>query len=97
MGVITGTMLAVGAGLALAGAGAGIGISALAGAGKDKGQQQAQMPAAPEVPKIEDASAKANLAAEERRRAMARSKSVNTNPLGISDEASVARKKLLGG
>lgn len=96
MGAITGTMLAVGTGLALAGAGAGIGAAALFG-GKPKGQSQAQMPASPAVPKLEDASAKANLAAEERRRAMARSKSVNTNPLGIQDEANVARKKLLGG
>ena len=96
MGIITGTMLAVGAGLALAGAGAGVGIAALSG-GKKQETPQVQMPASQAVPKLEDASAKANLAAEERRRAMARSKSVQTNPLGIQDEANVARKKLLGG
>jgi hypothetical protein len=97
MGAITGTMLAVGAGLALAGAGAGIGAAALMGGGKKQETPAVQMPASPAVPKLEDASAKANLAAEERRRAMARSKSVQTNPLGVQDEANVARKKLLGG
>ena len=97
MGAITGTMLAVGTGLALAGAGVGIGASALFGGKNKSSDMAAQMPATPAVPKIEDASAKANAMAEERRRAMARSKSVQTNPLGINDEAAVARKKLLGG
>jgi len=55
------------------------------------------MPQAPAAPKMEDASDKARLRAEERKRAMARSKSVVSNPLGIQDEANVARKKLLGG
>ena len=52
---------------------------------------------APEAPKMEDAQAKAKARADEQRRAAARSKSVKTNPLGIKDEAQVARKKLLGG
>lgn len=52
---------------------------------------------APTAPKMEDAAAKAQKQAEDQRRAAARSKSVQTNPLGIKDEAEVARKKLLGG
>ena len=83
---------------AIAGAGVAGGMM-LGGMGNKQkqigGAQQAQMPNAP---KIEDASKKAQLAADERKRAMARSKSVQTNPLGLKeDEANVARKKLLGG
>ena len=97
MGAITGTMLAVGAGLALAGAGAGIGISALSSSGKKQDSGGFQMPQAPAPPSFDASSEKARLAAEDRRRAMARSKSVNTNPLGIAEDATVAKTKLLGG
>jgi len=95
MGAITGTMLAVGAGLGLAGAAAGMGLGAMMS--KDKGTGQMQMPQAPAVPKMEDASKMAQLRADERKRAMARSKSVVSNPLGVQDQAQVARKTLLGG
>ena len=43
-----------------------------------------------------DAQAKANARLTDRKRAAARSTSVKTNPLGIKNEAEVARKKLLG-
>jgi hypothetical protein len=86
---------AAGAGLAY-----GVGATAIAtkgfkgGGGSGPGFQMPQMPAAP---KLEDASKKAQLRAEERKRQMARSKSVMTNPLGLKDEAATVRKKLLGG
>jgi len=56
----------------------------------------AQMPAAPAVPDMKDATAVAKQQAMERQKAAARSDSVMTNPLGIKDEAEVVRKKLLG-
>ena len=82
---------------ALAGA-AGYGAySMMSGGKKPDQQQQFQMPATPAAPKMSDASKLAQQQAMDRRRAAARSDSVKTNPLGIKDEAEVARKKLLGG
>ena len=60
-------------------------------------RDQAQMPAAPVAPKIDDAAAIAQQKLSERQRSAARNESVMTNPLGLKDEATVARKKLLGG
>jgi len=57
----------------------------------------ASMPTAPVKPDTKDSAAIAQQSATDKSRAMARSKSVMTNPLGIKDEATVARKKLLGG
>lgn len=95
MAVATSTML-VAAGIGLAAGAAGMGIGSMMS--KDKGAGGGfQMPAAPQAPKLEDAADKAQLRADERKRAIARSKSVVSNPLGLQDEANVARKKLLGG
>ena len=94
-----GTSLAttIGGATALAaGAGAAYGVS-----GMMQQPSTPEMPKsdikAPEAPKMEDANKKAQKQAEDQRRAAARSTSVKTNPLGIKDEAVVARKKLLGG
>lgn len=85
----------VGAGVVAAGA---AGTMMMMNQGGDTGsQQQAQMPQAPEAPKMADASKLAKDSAMDRMRAASRSKSVMTNPLGVKDEAEVARKKLLGG
>ena len=93
---------AFGAGLATTAAVAGAGVAGgmmLGGMGKQKALPGQQMPNMPNAPKLEDASKNAKLAADERRRAMARSESTQTNPLGLKDEdkANVARKRLLGG
>lgn len=61
-------------------------------------QSMAQMPAsAPAVPTQSDAAKNAALKLQDKKRAMAANESVFTNPLGLKDEATVARKKLLGG
>jgi len=59
--------------------------------------EQANMPMLPGVPKIKDATAIANKQATQHRQAMARSKSVKSNPLGLASEAKTIRKTLLGG
>lgn len=53
-------------------------------------------PTAPVAPVKADAEKIAQAKTKEKRRAIARNASVRTNPLGIKDEAEVARKKLLG-
>jgi hypothetical protein len=89
---------AFGTGLAVAG-GAAYGAYALgkAATGGKGGGFGMQMPMSPKAPKMEDASKMAQLRNEERKRAMSRSKSVISNPLGLKDEAATVRKKLLGG
>lgn len=95
MAVATSTLL-IAAGAGLAAGAAGIGVGAMMG--KDKSASSGfQMPQAPQAPTLEAASDKAQMRADERKRAIARSKSVVSNPLGVQDEATVARKKLLGG
>lgn len=96
MAVATSTLL-IAAGAGLAAGAAGLGVGAMMS--KDKGSSSApmQMPQAPAAPTIEAASDKAQMRADERKRMIARSKSVVSNPLGLQDEAEVARKKLLGG
>jgi len=90
------TWLGVGATAAVAAA--GYGAATMMSQPKSTGAKQlTQMPQAPSAPKQDDASKKAALTLEQKKRNMARSKSVQTNPLGIKDEAEVARKKLLGG
>uniref|UniRef100_A0A6M3L2Q7 Uncharacterized protein n=1 Tax=viral metagenome TaxID=1070528 RepID=A0A6M3L2Q7_9ZZZZ len=64
---------------------------------KQKDMGQVQMPAAPSAPKQSDAAALAAQKLQDKKRAMAGSESIMTNPLGLKDEATVARKKLLGG
>jgi hypothetical protein len=93
MAVATSTLLIAG-GLIAAG---GLGLAAGSLMSKDKSGGGYQMPQAPAAPSFDAAGEKARLAAEERRRAMSRSKSVNTNPLGIAEDATVAKSKLLGG
>jgi len=88
---------AVGAGVVGGVAAAGFGLAGLMSGGSKQKQLTNQMPSAPSAPKLEDASKAAQMKADERKRAMARSKSVHTSPLGLKDEANVARKKLLGG
>lgn len=94
-----GASAAATAGAAIVGAGAaGVGASMLmSGSGKKKESSfQAQMPQSPKAPEQKDAAAAAKARLDEKRRSMARSKSIKTNPLGIKDEAEVARKRLLG-
>lgn len=99
------TAAAFGTGLAVtAGAGA-VGYSLYSAdqaskqAKKDASQGMAQMPTtpAPVAPTMADASAAAQAKTMEKRRAMAANDTVYTNPLGLKDEAEVARKTLLGG
>lgn len=56
-------------------------------------QETPQMPATPDAGV---AAGKARAAEKNKRRAMAGSETVNTNPLGVAGQAAVARKKLLG-
>jgi len=60
---------------------------------------QAQMPAspAPVVPTQDNAAKAAAAKLENKKRAIAANDTVFTNPLGLKDEAEVARKTLLGG
>jgi len=109
IGAALGASTAIAAGSTISAAMAtGIGVTALAGAGTaayfmsqggkdDKYSGQVQMPNAPEAPKMSDAQGLANQRLIDKKRAMARSESVMTNPLGIKDEATVVRKTLLGG
>ena len=59
-------------------------------------RKQAQMPTAPVKPVQADAAKLAQQRITDKKRAAARSKSVKTSPLGVKDEAQVARKTLLG-
>lgn len=65
---------------------------------KAQGTNQAQMPAspAPIVPTQDDAAKAAAMKLQDKKRAIAANESVFTNPLGLKDEADVARKTLLG-
>jgi hypothetical protein len=62
--------------------------------------QAPEPPKLPAIPTIEEttaaAEAKTALAVKEKRRAMARSRTIFTSPLGIAGEAETARKTLLG-
>lgn len=59
-------------------------------------RNQAQMPTTPQAPAQVDAAKIAQEKVADKRRAAARVTSVQTNPLGVRDEAQVVRKKLLG-
>lgn len=73
------------------------GLLALASSGLFSKKKSDDTPAPmPEAPKVEDEAAKAAAAAREKRRGMARTKSIYTSPLGITGEAQVAKKTLLG-
>ena len=93
MALATSILVATGLGIA-----AGVGGMMLLSGDKDKPQTPTmQMPTAPKAPKQADQAKLAQQSALARQKAAARSQSVKTNPLGIKDEATVARKKLLGG
>jgi hypothetical protein len=102
LGATAGTAFATGLGAtAIAGS---VGYSIYSGAqasadAKKAEGQMAQMPTAPApvAPKQEDAAQAAAAITENKKRAIAANESVFTNPLGLKDEADVARKKLLGG
>lgn len=65
-------------------------------ASSEAAAKRAGMPAVP-LPAIKPtAEGTAQVAATQKKKAMARSKSVRTSPLGIAGEAEVARKTLLG-
>jgi len=55
-----------------------------------------QTPQMPELPKVEDAAKQAKARQTQKRADIARSKSVFTNPLGITEQANTARRSLLG-
>jgi len=55
-----------------------------------------QTPQMPELPKVEDAAKQAKARQTQKRADIARSKSVFTNPLGITEQAETARRSLLG-
>ena len=60
-------------------------------------KEKAQMPKGPVKPEQKDSAKIAQAQATDKRRAMARNQSVKTSPLGLKDEAKIARKKVLGG
>jgi len=60
------------------------------------GKQKTSAPSMPNLPSATDATAQATAASKRQRSAMARSKSIYTSPLGVSEEAGIARKQLLG-
>jgi len=68
---------------------------AMGQAGKSKGAQPQPAPM-PQAPKPTEARDQAMAAARSKRLSMARSKSIYTSPLGISGEAQIAKKQLLG-
>lgn len=84
------TLLIAGLGIA-AGVGAGVGISKLSG-GKDNAPSAPQP--LPQAPDIADAESKAEESV--RRRRVQQSKTVYTDPLGVSGQANVVRKTLTG-
>ena len=78
--------------LGLGGAAAGVGASKLMA---PKGGSAMSSPAPmPQAPGLSDASAKAENIVSKKRAAM--SKSIYTSPLGVSGEAQIAKKTLLG-
>jgi len=54
------------------------------------------MPELPQSPSTSNAAAQARSEAQRRRRSMSRSESIYTSPLGISGQANIARRTLLG-
>lgn len=79
-------------------AAAAVGSLAAAGASIYSSMQQPSKPdvSMPKPPKQEDAQKKAELAARKRQKAISQNKSIYTTPLGVEDEADIARKTLLG-
>ena len=69
-------------------------VGTVAGTVQGMTQKTPSLPQPPESPKVEDTAKIAEKRAEDRRKALSRT--VHTSPLGIDDEAEVARKTLLG-
>ncbi len=83
----------------------GIGFAASQAAGAKKAAAAPAQPASPKatpppVPKVEDvkkeAEASTKAAVKEKKRAIARSKTIFTSPLGLQEDAAIARKTLTG-
>lgn len=88
MGAITSAVLA-----ATAIGAVGFGIAQAVKKPKAAAVSPMPMPAAP---KVEEAAAQATAAAKTKKRAIARSRTIYTSPLGIGGEAQIIRKTLTG-
>lgn len=89
-----GSAVVVGGGALIAGASGAFGEeTAKALTGSDK---QTEPTPLPEVPKVEDAAKVAAAKVVEKKKAVARSRSIFTSPLGIGTQANTATKTLLG-
>jgi len=98
LGATAASAFAVGLGTTAIVAGAGTAAYMMSQGGDDKGTDgMAQMPNAPEAPKMADAQKLAAQRMTDKKRAMAANETIKTNPLGLAEEATVVRKKLLGG
>jgi len=86
-------ILAATIGAGALGIGAGMGVSAMTSGNKDKAPTPAAMP---EAPKTSDASDAAEKASQARAKKAQSYKSVFSSPLGLADQAQVAKKTLLG-
>jgi hypothetical protein len=94
MGAVSGTMAAL-IGLSAIGTGAAVYSATRAKKKQAAGQTPAIMPM-PTPPKVETAAAQAEASARTKKRAIARSRSIYTSPLGIGGEAQITKKFLLG-
>lgn len=94
MGMVSGAMAAL-IGISAIGTGA-----AIYGASRTGKRAKATAPPAiipmPAAPKVADVAAQAQVTAKAKKRAIARSRSIYTSPLGIGGEAQITRKVLLG-
>lgn len=74
-------------------------VAAVAGAGTSiyqATQSPEKPPDLPQSPTMTDAQTTAKADVEQRRRAVAKSKTVYTSPLGLGEQANISRKTLLG-
>lgn len=93
LGATAATAFATGLGATALGVGAGVAAAGASGAFEKKKSPSVSMP---QAPKIEDATAKAQATSLKRRQAVGRNESIQTSPLGISGEAALVKKQLLG-
>lgn len=70
--------------------------SSISEASAAKKMSKVSLPQPPPTPKVEDASKVATAQAAEKKKAISRSRSVYTSPLGVGGEADISRKYLLG-
>jgi len=90
-----GGLTAFGAGAVVAGIGTAA-IGSTAYSMSQSGKQKTSAPVLPQSPSIASAEAQAKDATRARLKAASRSQSIFTSPLGISGEAEIAQKTLLG-